>query len=170
VSEDGRFVVFESSARLVAQDTDNFNDIYLRDLQANTIVRISTKADNSEVGASSYSAQISPDGRFVVFESAAQLVAEDTDNRLDIYRKDLRDGTLIRVSTKADGSPTGGSSFSAQTSADGRFVIFATNGRLVSADTDDNLDVYLKDLQTNTLSRISTKADGSPAGGDVGSA
>jgi Tol biopolymer transport system component len=51
-------------------------------------------------------------------------------------------------------------------SGDGRYVVFGSDSALVPADVDTVQDVYLKDLLTDRVERISVTTDGSPASGD----
>ena len=79
VSADGRFVVFASDANnLVKGDTNGWSDIFVRDTcvgSASTCVpatiRISLGPDGAEADGPSSSPAISPDGRFVAFNSSA---------------------------------------------------------------------------------------------------
>jgi hypothetical protein len=76
---DGRLVVFESEANnLVKGDSNGWSDIFLRDTcigASSTCVpattRLSVAADGSEANGVSFSPAISPDGRFVEFNSLA---------------------------------------------------------------------------------------------------
>src|SRR6185503_19841073 len=69
-SADGRYVAFDSlGSNLSPDDTDNTQDIYIRDLQANTTLLVSRAAGVTGAkgnGASSGSS-ISADGRYVSF-------------------------------------------------------------------------------------------------------
>ncbi|HEY8383648.1 MAG TPA: hypothetical protein VIL09_16015 [Microvirga sp.] len=163
VSADGRFVVFASFAdNLVADDNNGLQDIFLKDLQTQTITRISTALDGTEGNRDSYNAKVSPDGRFVVFESEANnLVAGDTNDSQDIFLKDLQTGAITRVSTAADGTQGNNNSYDAAVSADGRYVVFESEAsNLVAGDTNNRQDVFRKDLVTGTITRISAAADG----------
>jgi WD40-like Beta Propeller Repeat len=79
ISADGRFVAFASdSTNLVTGDTNGMTDIFLRDTCINApagcvpqTTRISLGADGTEVNGPSSSPSISPDGRFIAFDSAA---------------------------------------------------------------------------------------------------
>ena len=75
---------------------------------------------------------ISADGRFVVFESAADnLVADDLNGDLDVFRRDLVLGTTVRVSVSSTGSDALGPSENPSISGDGRYIAFAsTNGSI----------------------------------------
>jgi Tol biopolymer transport system component len=167
-SPDGRYVVFQSKSALVAGDTDNIDDIYLKDLSTGTVTLLSTRADGTKASSNSFDPQFSPDGRFVVFTSAAtNLVAGDTNNATDIFRKDLNTKAITLLSTAADGTQGNGRSYDAQFSADGHFVMFTSNAtNLVAGDTNGVSDIFLKDLNTKAVTRLSTAADGTQANGN----
>lgn len=161
VTNDGRYVVFDSTARLVATDTDDATDVYLRDMRTGALTQISTKADGTQGGGFySQNPQITPDGRYVVFQSDAQLVAEDTNSSPDIYVRDLSNNTLKRVSTKADGTQVEGSSSDPQISPDGRYVVFSTLAQLLPDDGNLKEDIYRRDLVDQTLILVSIPEDG----------
>ena len=79
VTRDGRFVVFASEANnLVKGDSNGWSDIFLRDTCIGAIsacvpatLRLSIGPDGAEANGASFSPAISPDGRFVVFNSSA---------------------------------------------------------------------------------------------------
>jgi hypothetical protein len=48
-------------------------------------------------------AQATPDGRFLLFDTAAPLTADDTDAAVDVYRYDFQTGSLVRVSGGHEG-------------------------------------------------------------------
>ena len=168
ISADGRFVAFSSEAdNLVAGDTNNETDIFVKDLTTGTLSRVNTSSTGTESNDLSALASISADGRYVAFQSAAtNLVAGDTNAVLDIFVKDLRRGTLERVSTAGDGSEGDGASLRASISADGRHVAFdsaATN--LIDGDTNGAADIFVKNLRSGAVTRASTDASGVEASG-----
>ena len=67
LSGDGRFVAFESNAsNLVAGDSNNTTDVFVKDLQTDNHARQHRHAGNPANNYSDYSA-LSGDGRFVAF-------------------------------------------------------------------------------------------------------
>lgn len=90
VSADGRFVVFASEANnLVKGDTNGWTDIFLRDTcigSASTCVpatiRLSLDPGGDEANGPSSSPVISPDGRFVAFNSSATNLVPQLANSL----------------------------------------------------------------------------------------
>lgn len=166
ISADGRFVVFYSYAsNLVADDTNGVGDIFVRDRQAGTTIRVSVASDGSEGDGYSYEPAISADGNFVVFQSfAGNLVAGDTNSVGDIFVRDLTAETTERVNVATDGSEGDDNSYNGRISADGRLVVFsslATN--LVTGDTNTYRDVFVRDRQTGMTGRVSVASSGSEA-------
>ena len=91
VTTDGRFVVFASEANnLVKGDSNGWSDIFLRDtcIAATSVcvpvtIRVSIGPDGAEANGASLSPAISPDGRFVIFNSlATNLVQPQSLNSL----------------------------------------------------------------------------------------
>jgi len=81
ISGDARYVAFVSDAsNLVANDTNNTTDVFLRDRQLGTTIRISVSSSGEQANdLSDFPLAISSDGRFVAFNSdATNLVANDT--------------------------------------------------------------------------------------------
>ncbi len=162
ISNNGRYVVFESYAdNLVSGDTNYTKDIFIRDLVDNTIERVSLGADNSEANSSSDSANISANGHYVVFESDADnLVANDNNYKTDIFIRDLVDRTTKRVSIDDDGLEGNYGSYNPDVSIDGRYVAFESNAdNLVSGDTNNDQDIFVRDLITHKTIRVSVADD-----------
>ncbi|MBU6399828.1 MAG: PD40 domain-containing protein, partial [Verrucomicrobia bacterium] len=163
LSADGRFLVFESRAsNLVTNDTNGVSDIFVRDLEAGVTKLVSGNASGAGSGdGASSNPSITPDGRYVVFESAADdLVPNDTNGIPDIFVRDLQTGTTILVSTNAQVSSVGGGeSDSPVITPDGRWVAFvSTAANLVAGVTNTQGDVYARDLATGTTYWVSTNA------------
>jgi Tol biopolymer transport system component len=146
ISASGRFVAFESRAtNLVKHDTNGESDVFVRDHKERTTRRVSvSSAENEATGWSGY-AKISPSGRFVVFEAAdTNLVTGDMHGVIDIFVRDLVNGTTRRITSKAGGVSPMGSQFPAITS-DGRFVAFESDVvNHVADDTNGYNDIFVR--------------------------
>ena len=123
--------------------------------------RASTGPVNQQANGPSLNPVISPDGRYLVFESrATDLVPNDVNNRADIFRKDLRTGEITLVSVDSNGIQGDGHSTRPQVSADGRYIAFqseATN--LVTPDSAGQFDIFLRDVVNQQTIRISVAGD-----------
>lgn len=131
ISADGRYVVFESDARnLDGADTNNAPDVFLRDLQAQTTVRLSLGVGGVESDGASRRPAISGDGAFVAFDSSASNLANGPSAANDVYLVEVATGAIVRLSRGLGGAAADNPSFRPSLSQDGRFVAFdseATN-------------------------------------------
>ncbi|HST55868.1 MAG TPA: hypothetical protein VLJ42_08225 [Solirubrobacteraceae bacterium] len=113
-------------------------------------------------------AQTTADGRYLVFDTAAELTPDDTDSATDVYLYDSGTGSLSRVSAghsgydgdgnngvydsviippdfvgqAAAGSGVGSTRLRRVVSNDGRYVFFKTAEALQSSDVNGQADVY----------------------------
>lgn len=167
ISGDGRFVAFVSDAsNLVLNDTNNTTDVFLRDRQLGTTVRISVSSSGEQANdLSDYPRAISNDGRFVAFNSdATNMVTNDTNEATDVFVHDNQTGATERVSIASDGTQSNSSSGYPSISANGQFVTFTSNGsNLVNGDTNNSADVFVRDRSANTTTRVSVNSSGEQA-------
>lgn len=87
ISENGRFVAFDSRARnLVRNDTNGDYDVFVHDLRTGTTRRVSVNSAGNQGNASSDNASIGFDASVVAFASRARnLVANDTNSAYDVF-------------------------------------------------------------------------------------
>jgi Tol biopolymer transport system component len=167
ISADGRYVAFESIARnLIAGDTNDRSDVFLRDRATGTTRRVSVSSSGTQANAPSYSPAISADGRYVAFESwASNLVADGTSGDPEVFVRDRATRTTQRVSVSSAGTHSYDSgSYSPAISADGRYVAFESwASNLVAGDTNDRSDVFVRDRATGTTQRVSVSSAGTQA-------
>lgn len=164
ISADGRFVAFSSDAtNLVTGDTNSFTDIFLRDLQLGTTIRISVSSSAEQANNFSDSElAISSNGRFVAFRSnATNLVSDDGNGFADIFVRDTQTGTTELISRTSDGAVANGTSFSPAISADGNIVAFTSNAtNLDGNDTNNRNDVFIRRRSNGQTLRVSLSTDG----------
>jgi uncharacterized repeat protein (TIGR01451 family) len=168
ISADGRFVAFGSAAtNLIAGGNLPFN-IFVHDRLAGTTEVVSVSSSGRQGEGLSSSPDISDDGRFAAFDSdAANLVRGDRNNTTDVFRHDRTTGQTILVSVNSDGRQGDSSSHAPAISADGRFIVFHANSPLVSEDTNNTTDVYVRDVQAGTTTLVSVSFDGTSAGNNT---
>lgn len=144
ISSDGRFVSFShGSNELVAGDTNDEGDVFVRDRQNSTTERVSLTVGSLEANGTSFDSSISDDGRYVLFASrATNIVAGDSNSEDDIFLRDRDSGSTSLV-TVAPGqtTPVGGSG--PVISGDGGTIVFETRGALVLEDMDAAPDLYV---------------------------
>ncbi|HKR56362.1 MAG TPA: hypothetical protein VJS20_08675, partial [Gemmatimonadales bacterium] len=168
ISQDGRWVTFESSAtNLVTGDTNAVKDIFIRDLVQGTTERISLAWNGAQADGDSAYANPSAAGNLVVFHSSAtNLVPADTNGVRDVFLRDRDASTTECVSRGALGLGNADSSYGA-VSADGRLVVFSSEAsNLVVGDSNQYADIFLRDRVIGTTVRISIGPSGEEADGD----
>ncbi len=177
VSPDGRWSLFSSSHMLVAGVTDNntWNDIFLHDRVEAVTTLVSRAAGGTATGNSESTAvAVSPDGRWVLFNSrATDLVSgiSDSNGGEDVFLMDRTTGTTRLVSRSSGSASVTGNLWSTATamSSDGRWILYRSKATdLVAGIADANgvsNDAFLFDRLSGTTSLVS-RADGMTTTGD----
>ena len=152
-SADGRYLAFDSRIdNLVAGDTNNASDVFVRDLTTSTITRVSVASSGVQGtgGDGSFMPSISADGRYVAFASSAtNLVGGDTNKSEDIFVRDIVANATMRVSISSAGAQSNFHSEFPSISADGRYVVFPSQGsNLVAGDINNGYDVFVHEVGT----------------------
>jgi len=163
ISADGRYVAFTSSAsNLTAGDDNGELDVFVRDRVAQTTVLASVGPHGTMGDGPSVAPSISGDGRLVAFESDADtLVRGDTNGTGDVFVHDLATDATRRLSVGGNEQQTESPSFGPAISADGSSVAFESfSSRLVPDDTNGALDVFVADVPTGSITRVSLATDG----------
>ncbi len=163
LSADGLRVVFHSfSTNLVSGDTNGRGDVFLRYRPTGTTHRVSVRSNETQgAGESGAATAVSADGRYVAFSSLSDMVALDNNNALDVFLRDRKAGTTQLVSVSS--AEEQGNQFSSPSSisADGQRVAFTSYAsNLVESDTNDWIDVFVRDRVAGTTSRVSVSSDG----------
>jgi Tol biopolymer transport system component len=153
VSADGRFIAFESHARLVAADTDDLADVYVLDRQTSEVT-----LESSDPTPDAYSTQprISGDGHYVVFEIRSHLPSGEP--HMDVVLRDRWAGTSRMLTSGSQDSSRPPFSRSPVISADGRVVAFSSGSTTLTPGLDANgqlEDVYVLQLPAGPVRRAS---------------
>lgn len=159
ISADGRFVVFSSSAsNLVNGDVNGAADIFLLDRDQNTLQLISHN-NNGEAGeGASTDPVISADGRFIAYVSAASnLISGDINAEADVFVYDRLNDLTEMISVNSSEVQGNHDAQSPSISGDGRFVAFHSDSDNLASSTDNNgvADIFVRDRQNGTTSRVS---------------
>jgi hypothetical protein len=126
------------------------------------LVRASVSTSGAQAAGSSAGGVVSADGRYVVFSSkAANLVSGDTNGRDDIFRFDRTTGQVQAVTVTAAGAFIPANHGHPAVSADGRYVAFWSEGIFDAADPEKTADVFVKDMDTGLVERLTLAPDGS---------
>jgi len=158
ISNDGRFVVFESEAtNLVPNDTNGKSDVFLWDRNSDSIRRISEWFDG-EGNDDSFDASISEDGAIITFASKADNLSDfDENGREDVFvyfraQDELFSPSLIPFYAFPF------MSFGPVLSADGTTLAFTSNASgLVRDDVGSDFDIVFYDIPSDSYSRVNIK-------------
>ncbi len=168
ISANGRFITFSSYAtNLVAKDTKNNRQIYLRDLLTGSIKLVSVNSSGQAGNADSWNAVVSANGKFVAFTSnATNLIGGDTNKVPDIFVSDVENKEITRISVSSLGQQSNLDSDSSSISADGQYVAFDSwASNLVSNDTNNQRDIFVHNRENKTTVRVSVDSSGQQVAG-----
>jgi hypothetical protein len=181
ISDDGRYMTFLSSVRLVPEDqTDTGDDVYLRDTCLGqtgcTPSHILVSVDGAGMATGqSNTVSASATGRYVAFRSLAALDAGDANGVYDVYVRDTCLGAAPgcvpqTVRASVDSAGIGGTAPSWRPSIDpsGRFVAFLSDSVLAAGAVTS--DIYLRDtcLGATGCTPSTVLISVMPAGGGAG--
>jgi TolB protein len=163
LSEDGARVAFTSMAdNLVPGGPRLLDQVYVRRLAPARVWRVSQSSGGEPGNGPSRFVRLSGDGTAVAFVSAADNLVEGDDNGMeDVFLHDLRSGETIRISEASEGAEADGASYAPSLSRDGGLVAFASEAtNLVAADRNGVADVFVRDIASGRIERISLAAGG----------
>lgn len=163
LSGDGNKVAFITKEILSPDDTNNLNDVYLRDIAGGTTTLISRL--NGPAAGVGTDVKISADGRYIAFSSPTDYTggegffASPADSP-DVYLVDTQTDSLILVS-----SPAPGSIGSFDLSDDGSRLVYATSEVVAPQDSNELRDIYVSDIDLGSFSLSSISRMSNSEGG-----
>jgi Tol biopolymer transport system component len=167
ISADGRYVAFSSwNSNLVADDTNSTKDVFVYDRISGEVARVSVSSSRGQADDISELPFISADGSTISFYSRSdRLVDGDANLREDVFVHNRHSGITERIETEPYTTYTpslrSGLGNGNTVSADGRFVAFTSSaGNLVSGDTNNGPDLFVRDRTMGTVSRVSVHSSG----------
>lgn len=171
ISADGRYTVFNfgsgTSPGLIPTANNGAGHVYLHDRLSGAIRLVSGVLGLTPGNASSGGAAISADGRFVTFDSSAtNFGPTDSNGWGDVYRWDQQTLGIELVSVSASGAQGNWGSSYSSISADGRYVAFmSAASNLLGGDTNGLLDIFVKDMISGVVRRVSVDSSGNQSNG-----
>ncbi|BEP15559.1 hypothetical protein acdb102_38700 [Acidothermaceae bacterium B102] len=171
MSADGNEVAFVSpSDRIAGAAISGVGNVYVRDMSAAATVLASVGIAGADSNGNSEAPAISADGNSVAFASySGNLVAGVPNGWEQVFLRNLTAGTTAWVSEGMAGSQPNADSYGSAVSADGRYVAFESAADNLVAGDDNSLssvDVFLRDVQSGTTTRVSVSTAGLPTAGD----
>lgn len=172
VSDDGRYVTYSSAANnIVPGDTNNSEDVFTKDMVTGITERISVRSDGSQATGGGFRPYMSPDGRFVLFNTYDPIVPDDTNGMSDVYMVDrsVTPHAITWVSVGKTGTTNTGDSLRGFVSNDGRYAVFNSYANNL-ADKDFNGgrgDAFVRDLVAGKTYVLSLSSTGGGADGNT---
>lgn len=171
-SNDGRYLTFMSLAKNLAPEPpsaeENFSDVFFRDRLTDETIKVSKSMNGGLANEASLDPTITTDGRFIAYFSyASNLIPDDNNGAdwsrqgLDVFVWDRHSQQNVRVSLNETGGEIKGNSVGI-ISADGKYILFVTDGRVFASDWDHAHPsaLYLREWHSGQIERISVALDG----------
>jgi hypothetical protein len=171
ISIGGGVVTYASTAaNLATGDAPLLSDVFAIDVKAlkTTLISRGSGVNGASPVAASFAPSISADGRYIAFESDANLTSGANLLFRDVFVRDRTTNDTILVSRQngPSGAAADLASDQASISADGGFVAFRSAGtNLSTLDRDPDTDVFVRDLSDGALSLASRAKEGPAANG-----
>ena len=167
ITRDGRYVAFWSAAdNLWFTDTNGTGDIFLRDRLLNRTLAITILPSGTQANANSAQPFINGLGTKIAFRTTSNnLVAGDTNGVNDIMLADVGTNSVVRIGQPAFSQSNGASSWPTL-SENAQFVAFESEAsNLVPNDTNGVKDIFVQNLSTGQITRVSVDSSGAQSNG-----
>jgi uncharacterized repeat protein (TIGR01451 family) len=169
ISPDGQYILFVSNGRVVKDSAaeEVRSALYLRDWQSGTVRRVSRAVDGGYPNSAPLEPSISLDNRYIVYSSeATNLVPGDWNRAMDVFLYDRQLGTTRLISRAQSGGQSNGLSSQGKIAHDGQTIVFRSfANNLVAGDTNGVADIFVYDMATGKISRVSMAENGAQANG-----
>jgi len=167
VSDEGLVAFSSVSTNLVAPGNPGGRRLILtHDLTTGQTTEAVLSPTGQRAGNFSDFPRITPDGRFLAFESLALNLVPGSINQRNVFVRDLGMGTNEQVNVSSTWAQPNGPSSLPEISPDGRFVVFHSDAsNLVPGDTNLTTDTFIRDRTTFMTARVSVSSTGREANG-----
>lgn len=131
------------------------------------VTQLNVAPDGSVIAGAHELVAMSPDARFLLFDSPAPFVPDDLNGVGDVYVEDRQSGAIERVSVPSTGGQSHGTTFALDISDDGRFVLFGSLGYPFVPGLLGGRHYYVRDRQNETTELVDVTWDGTEASNSV---
>ena len=168
VSADGRYVAFDGDWTQFG--TSGGDGVIVKDMNTGSFSDEHRNAAGEAGSSGAGSAMVSADGRYVAFLSASSNLVDGpaSGGLYDIYVADTQGNGIVRASTGSGGTlAADGRALNPDISGTGRYVVFESDtSNYAAGGSTTQTDIFLKDLQSGTTTRISTSLTGTDGNGE----
>ncbi|GMV29977.1 MAG: hypothetical protein AMXMBFR59_21020 [Rhodanobacteraceae bacterium] len=161
VSANGTVVTFNSTATDLVPQPVSGSQVYVRDMATGTTTLVSRSLTGGGGNSYSYASRVSGNGRFVGYSSdATDLVANDTNGRLDAYSFDRVTQSTERISVSSSGAQSAWHARFSGYSHDGLTAIFLGLGEDLAPGVPSGREhAYLRNRGAQTTVLIGVPSD-----------
>lgn len=148
LNTDGKVVAFVSTApNLVPEDTNNAEDVFVRDRNTSTTERVSRSTGGTQGNGRSWGPSVNGSGTLVAFASlATNLSGFDTNGQSDVFVHGRTNGAIERISVPQRGGQASGPSDLPVINESGRYVAFTSRAtNMILPDVNQAEDVLVRD-------------------------
>ncbi|MCQ4163523.1 Ig-like domain repeat protein [Tahibacter harae] len=145
ISRDGSIAVYDSfSSRLIDGDANGQRDVFVYRSGSGTATRLSTAADGTPANGASYAPALAEHTGDVFFLSAAgNLVAGDTNGKVDVFRRHSSGGSIQRMNLFYGSQASADAQAPLAVSGDGRIIAFASADGGIAGDSNGFTDIVV---------------------------
>jgi len=171
ISDNGQLVSFSSSANnILPGDNNGTYDVFIRNYSAGTLTRVLAPG-GFEPNSFTFDGRFTGIGDKVTFVSNASNMGPDGNFNQDVFVRDLTTGTTELVSQNTNGTPSNDYCEVGVISSDGTTAAFPSYANnLVDNDTNNQQDIFRRDLNTGTTTRVSVPSGAAEANGNSSNA
>jgi Tol biopolymer transport system component len=166
LSRDGSLVAFGSQAKNLPGGRGLTGEVYVRDVDRGETELVSTNNNGVPANETVLDTDISPNGRFVVFQGLASNLPGGDGRKTRVWIHDRESGRTSLVSKANDGEPAHGPSYGGSVSANGRFVAFSSYADNLPLGDGNNPFAYVRDLKDGKTRLVSKRNGDKPATGE----
>jgi hypothetical protein len=166
ISDDGRYVVFESSAtNLGPTDSNSRTDVYIYDRQTSTMELVSVATNGDQGADMSRNPTVSADGNLIAFTSESDFVNGGDTSTDQVWLRNRSAGTTSLVSKASNGDPGNlDSAHQPLITGNGQFIVYpSAASNIVTPDTNGRDSVMVYDVAGDSTIIASRNANGDQA-------
>lgn len=169
ISADGRFVAFAGGWTQFGSADDSATDVLVKDMVSGLVSNEHVDAAGDPGRSGTGSPVISADGRWLVFNSSSGLVP-GTPPSNTLYMAAVGGADIQAISTTSGNAAYADrGAYLPDVSGTGRYVVYSSDAtNLAAGSTSATVDVFLKDVVTGSVTRVSTSTTGGDGNGDSG--
>lgn len=163
ISRDGSLALYDSfSTRLIDGDANGVRDVFLYRTNSGVATRLSEAANGTPGNGASFAPALAEGAGYAYFLSAASnLVAGDTNGKVDVFRKRTADGAIERMNLFYGSQTTADAQAPLAVSRDGRILAFASGDGGISGDHNGFTDIVVyRNDGTGSANPLTISANG----------